>query len=162
MRISANWRFYVKKQRCLLPRTSVYFAKYGFTDLCSRQLVDYVQPDVCHAGGILELKKIGALAEAYRIQMAPHNPQSPVSTMASLHVDATTPSSAIQESTINNEQWVKDLFKGEIIDVKNGYAELPAKPGLGLTLDENVAAKHPYEPVNRSHYVLEDGSVTDH
>ncbi len=52
------------------------FTKYGFADFCSRHLVDYIQPDVCHAGGILELKKIGVLAETYRIEMAPHNPQS--------------------------------------------------------------------------------------
>jgi galactonate dehydratase len=53
------------------------FTKYGFADICSRHLVDYVQPDVCHAGGILELKKIGAFAETYRIAMAPHNPAKP-------------------------------------------------------------------------------------
>jgi len=73
------------------------FTKWGFAEFCSRHLVDYVQPDVCHAGGILELKKIGVLAETYRINMAPHNPQSLVSTMASLHVDATTPAAVIQE-----------------------------------------------------------------
>ena len=59
------------------------FTKYGFADFCSRHLVNYIQPDVCHAGGILEMKKIGVLAETYRIEMAPHNPQSAVSTMAS-------------------------------------------------------------------------------
>ena len=138
------------------------FTKYGFADLCSRHLVDYVQPDVCHAGGILELKKIGAFAETYRIAMAPHNPQSQVSTMASLHVDAATPNSAIQESTISNQQWMTDLFNGSVIEIKGGYAALPSKPGLGVTLNEEVAAKHPYKPVNRSHYVLEDGSIADH
>src|SRR5207253_2418693 len=98
------------------------FTKYAFADFCSRHLVDYVQPDVCHAGGILELKKIGVLAETYRIAMAPHNPQSQVSTLASLHVDATTPNSAIQESTINHEQWRTDLFDGSVISIKDGYA----------------------------------------
>ena len=77
------------------------FTKYGFADFCSRHLVNYIQPDVCHAGGILELKKIGVLAETYRVDMAPHNPQSFVSTMASLHVDATTPSATIQEYSPN-------------------------------------------------------------
>src|SRR5581483_6176310 len=86
------------------------FTKYGFADFCSRHLVDYVQPDVCHAGGILELKKIGVLAETYRVNLAPHNPQSAVSTMASLHVDATTPACTIQEYAPKNDQWVKDLF----------------------------------------------------
>ena len=137
------------------------FTKYGFAEFCGRHLVDYVQPDVCHAGGILELKKIGALAETYRIQMAPHNPQSEVSTMASLHVDATTPSCAIQESTLNKNPWVKDLFDGGAVVVNNGYAELPSRPGLGVTLNEKVAAQHPYKPVNRPQYEFADGSVAD-
>src|SRR5215467_4030191 len=86
------------------------FTKYGFADFCSRHLVNYIQPDVCHAGGILELKKIGALAETYRVNLAPHNPQSYVSTMASLHVDATTPSAAIQEYTLGRIEWAEELF----------------------------------------------------
>src|SRR5262245_15410963 len=61
------------------------FTKWGFADLCARHLVAYVQPDVVHCGGILEMKKIAALAEAHFIDCAPHNPQSWVSTLASLH-----------------------------------------------------------------------------
>jgi galactonate dehydratase len=137
------------------------FTKYGFADFCSRHLVDYVQPDVCHAGGILELKKIGTLAETYRVNLAPHNPQSYVSTMASLHVDATTPSAAIQESTLNRAEWVQELFEGNGPVVKEGYAELPSRPGLGVTLNEKVAAQHPYKPSNRPEYRFGDGSVTD-
>jgi L-alanine-DL-glutamate epimerase-like enolase superfamily enzyme len=137
------------------------FTKYGFADFCSRHLVDYIQPDVCHAGGILELKKIGVLAETYRVNLAPHNPQSFVSTMASLHVDATTPSAAIQESTLNREAWIEDLFEATGPVVKQGYAELPVRPGLGVSLNEKVAAAHPYKPTNRPEYLFGDGSVTD-
>src|SRR5260370_4580613 len=137
------------------------FTKYGFADFCSRHLVDYIQPDVCHAGGILELKKIGTLAETYRVNLAPHNPQSYVSTMASLHVDATTPSATIQESTLSRTAWIQDLFEGTGPDVRSGYAELPMRPGLGVTLNEKVAAAHPYKPTNRPQYRLPDGSVAD-
>jgi galactonate dehydratase len=137
------------------------FTKYGFADFCSRHLVDYIQPDVCHAGGILELKKIGVLAEAYRVELAPHNPQSWVSTMASLHVDATTPSASIQEYTVSRTPWVAELFGGGGPVVKDGYAELPARPGLGVTLDDKVAAAHPYKPSNRAEYKFGDGGVTD-
>jgi L-alanine-DL-glutamate epimerase-like enolase superfamily enzyme len=137
------------------------FTKYGFADFCSRHLVDYVQPDVCHAGGILELKKIGVLAETYRVNMAPHNPQSYVSTLASLHVDATTPSAVIQESTLTRTGWIQDLFEGAGPEIKDGYAELPTRPGLGVTLDEKVAAAHPYKPTNRPEYRFGDGSVGD-
>jgi len=138
------------------------FTKYGFTEYCSRHLVNYIQPDVVHAGGILEMKKIGAIAEAFRVEMAPHNPQSMVSTMASIHVDATTPACTIQEYSPRQEQWVQDLFYGEGAVVKNGYAELPDGPGLGVRLNEEVAAKHPYRPVNRPNYVFADGGVGDH
>ena len=95
-------------------------------DFCSRHLVDYVQPDVCHAGGILELKKIGVLAETYRVEMAPHNPQSHVSTMASLHVDATTP--ACDHSGILARQARLDsriCSKAARCEIKDGFAELP-------------------------------------
>jgi len=138
------------------------FTKYGFADFCSRHLVNYVQPDVCHAGGILEMKKIGILAETYRIEMAPHNPQSEVSTLASLHVDATTPACTIQEYNPNRQQWVLDLFGGGAVQVKDGFAELPDRAGLGVDLDEKVAAAHPYKPVNRPRFVFQDGGIADH
>src|SRR5947209_12494489 len=112
-----------QKTRVPLATGERSFTKYGFADFCSRHLVNYVQPDVCHAGGILELKKIGVLAEAYRIELAPHNPQSMVSTMASLHVDATTPACTIQEYAPKKDAWVADLFNGGSVVVKAGYAE---------------------------------------
>jgi len=138
------------------------FTKYGFADFCSRHLVDYVQPDVCHAGGILEMKKIGVLAETYRVEMAPHNPQSEVSTLASLHVDATTPACTIQEYNPNTQQWVTDLFQGGAVRVNRGFALLPERAGLGVDLDEKVAAAHPYKPVTRPKYVFSDGGIADH
>ncbi len=143
------------------------YTKWGFADFCSRHLVDYIQPDVCHCGGISELKKISVLAETYRVNVAPHNPQSLVSTMASLHVDATSPANTIQESTPGNygelhpEPWMDDLFNGQGPEIKGGYAELPSRPGLGVTLNEKLAAEHPYKPVNRAHYTSDDGSVAD-
>src|SRR5205814_1235487 len=118
-----------QKTKVALATGERLFTKYAFTEMCRRHLVNYVQPDVCHAGGILELKKIGAIAEAYRVEMAPHNPQSMVSTLASMHVDATTPSSTIQEFTSKGDAWLLDLFDGSKVDAKNGFADLPTKPG---------------------------------
>lgn len=137
------------------------FTKYGFADLCARHLVSYVQPDVVHAGGILECKKIAAMAEAHSIEVTLHNPQSEVSTLASLHVDACTPNCVIQEMVENRAPWIKDLFFGGALRIKNGYAELPDRPGLGVDLDEKVAAQHPYKPVNRQNWTWEDGAVAD-
>lgn len=138
------------------------FTKYGFVQFCSRHLVNYIQPDVCHAGGIMELKKIGTLAETFRVEMAPHNPQSEVSTMASLHVDATTPACTIQEYAPKPDAWVRDLFSGGAVKVNRGFAELPDRPGLGVLLDEKVAAAHPYKPVTRNQPVFSDGGTADH
>ena len=58
------------------------FTKWGFSEICERHLVDFLQPDVVHCGGISELKKIGLIGQTHRIELAPHNPQSNVSTMA--------------------------------------------------------------------------------
>jgi len=138
------------------------FTKYGFTELCTRHLVNYVQPDVCHAGGILELKKIGTIAEAFRIEMAPHNPQSEVRTLASLHVNATTPAATILEYSPQRAPWIQELFNGGAVKVTDGFADLPERPGLGVDLNESVAAQHPYKPINRPNYVFSDGAVSDH
>jgi galactonate dehydratase len=139
------------------------FTKYGFATICQRHLVDYVQPDVVHCGGILEMKKIATIAEAYRIELAPHNPQSDVSTLASLHVDFTTPNFAIQEITHRgNEQFWKDLFYGGALSYEKGYALPPDRPGLGVDLDEQVAAKRPYRPHTRQQLRFPDGGVADH
>ena len=94
--------------------------------------------------------------------MAPHNPQSLVSTLASMHVAATTPAATILEYNPSGLPWVQDLFSGDAVKVKGGFAELPDRPGLGVELDEKVAAQHPYKPVNRPNYVFKDGAVADH
>ena len=136
------------------------FTKYGFTSIIDRHLVNYIQPDIVHCGGILELKKIAAMAEAHSIDVAPHNPQAEVSTMASIHLNACTPNAVILEHVHQNPPWRYDIFDGKY-NVANGYCELPTKPGLGLELNEAEAAKHPYHADFRSMWVWDDGSVAD-
>ena len=137
--------------------------KWMFEDLISRHLVSYIQPDVIQCGGITEIKKIAAMAEAQFIDVAPHCPGN-LSTglgLASLHIDACTPNCVIQESLANPTGWRLDMFNGRSITIKDGYAELPTYPGLGLKLNEEVAKKHPHTKPNPSMY-FEDGSVADH
>jgi L-alanine-DL-glutamate epimerase-like enolase superfamily enzyme len=67
------------------------FTKWGFRDILERQLVDVIQPDICHDGGIKETVKIAAMAEAYEVLVAPHNPNGPVATAASVHAAAVMP-----------------------------------------------------------------------
>jgi len=151
------------KTRIPLATGERLFTKYGFAEICERHLVDYVQPDVVHCGGILEMKKIATIAEAHRVELAPHNPQSDVSTLASLHVDFSTPNFAIQEITHRgDEQYWKDLFYGGALTYEKGFALPPDRPGLGVDLDEKVAAKRPYQPHTRQQLRFPDGGIADH
>jgi galactonate dehydratase len=137
--------------------------KWMFEDLIARHLVSYVQPDVIQCGGITELKKISAMAEAQFIDVAPHCPGS-LSTglgLASLHVSAATSNCVIQESRLNPTGKRLEMFSGRAVAIKDGYAELPKWPGLGLKLNEKEAAKYPPTRPNPAVY-FEDGSVADY
>ena len=137
--------------------------KWMFEDLISRHLVSYVQPDVIQCGGITEIKKITAMAEAQFIDVAPHCPGS-LSTglgLATLHVNASTSNCVIQESRPNPTGQRLELFSGRVVTINHGYAELPTWPGLGLKLDEEVARQYPPAPPNPSMY-FEDGAVADY
>ena len=115
------------------------YTKWEFRQLIEKQVVSVIQPDVCHAGGILELKKIAAMAEAYYIGFAPHNPYGPVNTVAALHVVATVPNFIIQEGGhANYDPLLKQPFPGQ----KGGYFDLPKGPGLGIELDEAALVKY--------------------
>ncbi len=139
------------------------FTKYGFSQICHRHLVDYIQPDVVHCGGIMEMKKIAAIAEASRIELCPHNPQSEVSTLASLHVDFSTPNFAIQEiSSGRRDQFWDDFFVGGGPKYEGGFALPPEGAGLGVTFDERVGERRPYVPVTRQQLRFPDGGIADH
>ena len=135
--------------------------RYEFAPLCSERLVDVIMPDVVHVGGISEMRKIAALAEAFRVEVSPHNPQSEVSTMASLHVCACTPNCTLLEVGSGQDPFWQDLFFGGTFKYERGYASLPEKPGLGLDLDEKVAAKFPYQEAEVSSLRFPDGSISD-
>ncbi len=138
------------------------FTKFGFNDMIRKHLVSYVNPDVIHAGGISECRKIAAMAEANFVDVTLHNAQSPVSTLASLHIDACTPNCVIQEFPARTyDPWMEELFGGVVIKHEGGYANLPDKPGLGIDINEREALRHPYQPVNRAMWEWEDGSVAD-
>jgi galactonate dehydratase len=122
------------------------YTKWGFKDLIEKQAVGVVQPDACHAGGILELKKIAAMAETYFIGFAPHNPYGPINTMAALHLAACTPNFLIQEG---GHHEYGALVKGSFPGQKEGYFDLPEGPGLGVELDEDALAKYACARVER-------------
>ena len=135
------------------------FSKWEFRELIDEQIVDIVQPDICHAGGILELKKIAAMAEAYYIKVAPHNPNGPVATAASLHLSAAIPNFLILETAQNEPH--RTLSQKQGLTIKDGWIELPRTPGLGIELDEEAIAAHPYSPRDYASAYYPDGSVAD-
>ncbi|MBN2128302.1 MAG: galactonate dehydratase [Sedimentisphaerales bacterium] len=120
------------------------YTKWDFKDLLERKAVAVVQPDPCQSGGILELKKIAAMAETYYVGFAPHNPYGPVNTMAALHVVTCTPNFLIQEGG-HADYGV--LCKEPFPHQKNGYFDIPKGPGLGIELDEEALLKHPSEGI---------------
>jgi galactonate dehydratase len=122
------------------------YTKFPFFALIKAEAVDVLQPDLCNAGGITELKKIAAIAEAQHLTVAPHNTNSPIGTVASFHLDASLPNFLIQEYHAEYyEPWFFDLCPDQPRRTGN-HVPLPAGPGLGITLDEAVARAHPLEP----------------
>jgi galactonate dehydratase len=122
------------------------YTKFPFFELIKHEAVDVLQPDICNAGGITELKKIAAIAEAQHLSMAPHNTNSPVGTVASFHLGASLPNFLIQEYHAEfYEPWFFDLCPDQPRRI-GATVPLPNGPGLGITLDESVARAHPLAP----------------
>ncbi len=141
------------------------FMKFGLQEMIDKHLVSYVNPDVIHAGGITECKKIAAMAEAHFIDVSLHNAQSPVMTLAGLHVNASSTNCVIHEFNQARKyaDWEEELYGGVHIKYADGYAELPAGPGLGIDINEEAAKKRPGRPFEKTRGTLEwpDGSVGD-
>jgi galactonate dehydratase len=120
------------------------FTKWGYRELIEGQLVDVIQPDLCHDGGIKETLKIAAMAETYNIVVAPHNPNGPVGTAASVHAAAVMPNFLILEYANSPTRDVCQAGgEAECFKARRGRIELPARPGLGIELDEAYLAAHP-------------------
>jgi galactonate dehydratase len=135
------------------------FTKWGYRELLEGQYVDIIQPDVCHDGGILETRKIAAMAETYYVRVAPHNPNGPVATAASIHLGACLPNFVILEYA-QNQPW-RDQVLRKPLEIVNGYVALPTEPGLGVELNYEAIAKLPYKPLDYSGAFWPDGGVAD-
>ncbi len=137
-------------------------SQHGFRDLLERRAVSILQPDITHCGGLSEVRRIAAMAEPYRVGLAPHNPQGPVSTAASIELGFATPSYLICESVHNDVPWRGDVVQEEIAIEREGRLVRPStKPGLGIEINEEEVKKHPFEQeiLQRSFYA--DGAVGD-
>jgi galactonate dehydratase len=134
------------------------YTKYDFRQLLEKQAADIIQPDICLAGGMLEQKKIAAMAEAHYVMVAPHNPLGPLATMVNVHFAASTPNFLILEYHPDDESPRKDLIKGDAILVKDGYLPIPDKPGWGYEMDEEAFKRFPGKPWRRGFAYRADGA----
>ena len=118
------------------------FSRWDFKKLLSDGYVDIIQPDLSHAGGITEVKKIASMAEAYDVALAPHCPLGPIALAACLQVDATCHNAFIQEQSLgihyNQGSDLLDYIKDKsVFDYNDGYVSIPEGPGLGIEIDED-------------------------
>ena len=129
-----------------------------FVSLIDAQGVDIIQPDLCSCGGILEAKKIAAVAEANFVTVAPHNPLGLLSTAVSVHLAASTPNFVILEYHGDHAR-AKARFVDDPWKPVDGYMPLPARPGLGMELDLDAIAKSPPMAWDRGFPEYPDGSA---
>ena len=134
------------------------YTRFEFLDLIAAQAADIIQPDVCICGGLLEMRKIAAIAEAHYVTIAPHNPMGPVATAVNVQFAASTHNFKILEyiNPTSSEwaNWVDEPYLP-----KDGYLELRDRPGLGIDVNEEVVSKSEYIHWQRTAPVRPDGST---
>lgn len=122
------------------------FTRWDFKKIFQQGVVDIIQPDLSHAGGILECRKIAAMAEAYDMAVAPHCPLGPIALASCIQLDACTPNVFIQEQSLKihynqGSDLLDYLSDKSVFDYKNGVVNLPQKAGLGIEIDEKFVKK---------------------
>jgi galactonate dehydratase len=119
--------------------------RFGIRSLLEKHTVAVIQPDLCHAGGIAEVRRMAAMAEAYYVKVAPHNPLGPISLAANIQLGACTPNFLICEHFGMKEEW--DIGQGYLkqpFKIVDGYITIPKTPGLGIEVDESVVEERSY------------------
>lgn len=133
------------------------YTRWEYQRFLEKRCADYIQPDISHAGGIGELRKIGAMSEPYYVGFAPHNPSGPVANAATLQLAACSPNFSILEIMYSDVDYRKDITN-EDLKYEDGFMFIPDKPGLGIEINEEECLKHPYQPHTLRHYT---GALTD-
>lgn len=130
----------------------------SFVELLAQDAIDHYQPDVCHVGGMSELKRIAAIAHARFRPVSPHNPMGPIANAMTLQVVAAIPNFGWLETMQTDVPWRAEVILGEDLHVHDGSMAIPQAPGLGIDIDESACEKHPYQPHPLRHY---KGSLTN-
>jgi galactonate dehydratase len=135
---------------------------HTFREMAEKRAASVWQPDITHCGGLSEARRIAALAEAYRVSLAPHNPQGPVSTAASLEFGFATPSYIICETVHADVPWRQDICTESFTVDPKGRIVCPGdRPGLGIEINEAEVSKHPFQQEVPMRAFYADGSVGD-
>ncbi|WP_284639408.1 galactonate dehydratase [Paenibacillus silviterrae] len=152
----------IRENSCKVPIAAGerLFSRFEYREVVENQLFDFVQPDICHCGGITEIRKIASMVEPYHIKFAPHNPNGPVATAASLHVSAAIQNFAILEFAAHSVYARPDIYNISL-KPENGYFSLPKGPGLGIELNEEAFEKYPYTSKQYIPCYSLDGSVAE-
>jgi galactonate dehydratase len=119
-----------------------HYTRHGFRPVLEQHICDIIMPDITRCGGPSEMKRIATMAEAYNVLVAPHNPNGPLSTLASAHVCAAIPNLFRCEFMFNDVPW-RDEVITHPFDVRDGQFHLSERPGLGVDLIEEELEKHP-------------------
>ncbi len=141
-----------------LATGEMLYTRHEFRDLLKLQAVNIIQPDICLTGGLWEMKKIAAMADAHYMTVAPHNPCGPIATAVNVHFAASTHNFLILEYHPDDTSPRRDLVD-EPMKLVDGYLEIPEKPGLGIDLNEEALGHSEFQPWHRPFTWREDGSL---
>ncbi|MDZ7616819.1 MAG: galactonate dehydratase [Patescibacteria group bacterium] len=133
------------------------YSTWEFRSLLELRAADFVQPDVSHAGGITELRKIAAIAESHHVPFCPHNPSGPVANAATLQLAASQPGFYLLETMASDVPYRHEICDAPVT-LCDGCMVIPDKPGLGVDIDEAAIARYPYQPISLRHY---KGTLTE-
>jgi galactonate dehydratase len=134
----------------------------AFRQLFEQRACEICQLDITHCGGLTAARRIAALADAHQIALAPHNPQGPVSTAASLEFGFSQPGYIICETVHNDVPWRNDVVdEGFAIEPEGQLVKPNTRPGLGISINEAAVAEHPFEQELPQRVFYSDGSVGD-
>jgi len=121
-----------------------HYTRHGIRDLLEKHVCDIMMPDITRCGGPSEMKRMATMMEAYNVLLAPHNPNGPLSTLASAHVCASVPNFFRQEFMFNDVPWRDTVIDHPIKEmIVGGHLKLSDRPGLGVDLVESEMEKHP-------------------
>lgn len=137
-------------------------SQFAFKRLFELQAASIIQPDITHCGGLSEARRIAAMAQAYGVAVAPHNPQGPVSTAASIEFGFATPNYLICEAVHQDVPWRDEIVNwGFTVEKKGRIVRPSSRPGLGVEINEAAIAAHPFEQEIPRRSYAPDGSVVD-